>query len=74
MLTLHSAVQIPQESQQQLTVTSGSNQGEQEPDVGCDADLRQSALHKRYHILRPILIVDSRVIMPTYAGKCSRAP
>jgi len=39
MLSLHSAVQIPQEYQQQFTVTSGSNQGEQEPDVGCDAEL-----------------------------------
>ncbi len=39
MLTLHSAVQIPQESQQHLTVTSGSSQGEQEPDVDCDAEL-----------------------------------
>ena len=44
MLTLHSilvarAVQIPHESQQRLTVTSGSTQGEQEPDAVVDAEL-----------------------------------
>ncbi len=39
MLTWHSAVQIPHETQQHLAVTSGSIQGEQEPDVGFEAEL-----------------------------------